>query len=134
MIFKSSRSQMFYKIGILKHLAKFTWKHLRPVTLLIETPAQMSSREFCENLKTSFFKEHLWTTPSGFYRNQVFSIFGNLLSNLLIVMNIMSNGKTIHCETNENALKHLLKLTEKHLYMSVSFKILKFQSPIWIIQ
>ena len=34
MIFKSSRSKMFYKIGVLKKSAKFRWKHLRPVTLL----------------------------------------------------------------------------------------------------
>ena len=34
MIFKISRSEMFYKISVLKNFAKFTWKHVRPVTLL----------------------------------------------------------------------------------------------------
>ena len=31
------------------------------------------------------------------------------------------NWKTILCETNEGALKHLLKLTGKHLYRSLFF-------------
>ena len=34
LIFKSSRSQMFYKISVLKKFANFAWKQLRPVTLL----------------------------------------------------------------------------------------------------
>ena len=34
MIFKSSRSQMFYKIVILKNFAEFSWKRLRAQTVL----------------------------------------------------------------------------------------------------
>ena len=34
-IFKSSDWQMFYKKDALKNFAKFTWKNLRPVTLLL---------------------------------------------------------------------------------------------------
>ena len=34
MVFRSSHSSMFYKIGVLKNYAEFTWKHLRSVTLI----------------------------------------------------------------------------------------------------
>ena len=32
-IFKSTRSQMFYKLVVLENFGKFLWKHLRPVTV-----------------------------------------------------------------------------------------------------
>ena len=32
-IFKSSGSQMFYKIAVVINFTKFIWKHLRPVNL-----------------------------------------------------------------------------------------------------
>ena len=34
MVFRSSYSSMFYKIGVLKNYAQFTWKHRRSVTLI----------------------------------------------------------------------------------------------------
>ena len=68
---RSNRSQMFFKIGVLKNLANFTGKHLcwnlfliklqalSPVTLLKGTPAHVFSCEICEMFKNIFFIEHL---------------------------------------------------------------------------
>ena len=68
---RSSRPEVFYKKGVLKNFAKFTGKHqcqsLFLIKLLAEacnlikkkTLAQVFSYEFCENLKNTFFIEHL---------------------------------------------------------------------------
>ena len=39
MVFKSSRSQMFYKTDALKNFAKLTCKHLRPGAMLKIDPS-----------------------------------------------------------------------------------------------
>ena len=69
---RSSRSQMFFKIGVLKILGIFTRKRLcwslfliklqtlRPATLLKETPTRLLSCEICQIFKNTFFTEHLW--------------------------------------------------------------------------
>ena len=55
-IFRSSRSQMFFKKGILKNLAIFTGKHLCwSLPLIKKTPSQVFPREYCEIFKNSFF-------------------------------------------------------------------------------
>ena len=46
--YRSSRSQVFFKIGALKK----------------ETLAKVFSYEFCEISKNTYFTEHLWTTAS----------------------------------------------------------------------
>ena len=51
---------MFYKIGVLKNFAEFTWKQLRSVTLIKKTPVQVLSCEFCE-----IFKNPFWENTSG---------------------------------------------------------------------
>ena len=51
---------MFYKIGVLKNFAEFTWKQLRSVTLIKKTPVQVLSCEFCE-----IFKNPFWQNTSG---------------------------------------------------------------------
>ena len=51
---------MFYKIGVLKNFAEFTWKQLRSVTLIKKTPVQVLSCEFCE-----IFKNPFWQSNSG---------------------------------------------------------------------
>ena len=68
---KSSRSQMFFKIGVLKKFAIFTGKHLcwclfliklqvwRPETLLTKDSNTGFSCEYCEIFKNSF----LYRTP-----------------------------------------------------------------------
>ena len=64
---RSSRWQMFFRIGVLKNFAIFTGKRLycscfviklqafRSRTLLKETPRQVFSYEYCEVFKNSFF-------------------------------------------------------------------------------
>ena len=64
---KSSLSQMFSKIGILKNLANFIGKHQcwsiflmkfqawRPATLIKETPTRVFSCEICEIFKNTAF-------------------------------------------------------------------------------
>ena len=65
--FRSSRSHIFFEIGVLKNFAKLTGK--RPATLLKETLTQVFSCEYCEIFKNSF----LYNTSSGC----VFVIFEN---------------------------------------------------------
>ena len=94
---------MFYKIGVLKNFAEFTWKQLRSVTLIKKTPVQVLSCEFCEIFKNPFRQNTSGRTASGIFsftqlffatqwtnRNQVFSIFEHVLSRLSNVMNIMN--------------------------------------------
>ena len=45
---------MFCKKGVLRNFAKFTGKHLRPVTFKKGTPTQVFSCEFCEISKSTF--------------------------------------------------------------------------------
>ena len=93
---------MFYKIGVLKNFAEFTWKQLRSVTLIKKTPVQVLSCEFCEIFKNPFWQNTSGRTASGIFsftqlffatqwtnRNQVFSIFEHVLSRISNVMNIM---------------------------------------------
>ena len=64
--FRSIRSQMFFKMGLLNDFAKFIGKHLcqRPATLFKK---RLCHRYFPVNfakfLRTSFFTEHLWWPP-----------------------------------------------------------------------
>ena len=76
-IIRSSRSQMFLKIGVLKNFVIFTGKHLcwilfliklqafRLVTLLKRDPTQVLSYEYCEIFKSTYFQEHLRATASN---------------------------------------------------------------------
>ena len=102
MVLKSSSSSLlFYKAGVPKNFAEFTWKQLRSVTLIKKTPVQMLSCEFCKIFKSPFLTEHLRTTASGFFPfpqlffstqwtniNQAFSIFEHALSRLSNMMHI----------------------------------------------
>ena len=66
-IIRSSRSQMFFRIGVLKNFAIFTGKHLcrslfliklqcwRPATLLKRDSTQVFSCEYCKIFKNTFF-------------------------------------------------------------------------------
>ena len=51
---KSNRSQMFFKIGVLKNFAKFTGKHLCWSWFLIKLHVNI-----VKFLRTAFFLEHL---------------------------------------------------------------------------
>ena len=64
-IFKSNSLQMFYKLDVLKHFAKFLWKHLRPVTV----KERFQRKCFLENFAKFYeliFCKHLWTTAFEF--------------------------------------------------------------------
>ena len=52
--FRSSRSQMFFEIGVFKNFAIFTGNHL--CWSLLEVPAQAFSCEYCEIFKNSFYQ------------------------------------------------------------------------------
>ena len=68
---------MFYQKGVLRNFAKFAGKHLcqslffnkvpvlRPATTKEEALTQVSSYEFCEISKKTYFTEHLWATASN---------------------------------------------------------------------
>ena len=76
---RSSRPQVFYKVGVLKNFAKFTGNHHRwslfnevverrrqaYYFIKKETPRQVG---ICKILKNTFFIEQLVTTTSGYIR------------------------------------------------------------------
>ena len=73
--FKSNRSQMFFKIGVLKNFAIFTGKRLRWITFnkvagledcnfITKRLQQVFSSEYCEIFKNTYFEEHLRTAAS----------------------------------------------------------------------
>ena len=63
---KSSHSQLFFKIGVLRHLAIFRGKHLCCNLLLInETPRQVFSCEYCEVFKSSSLYRTALVAASG---------------------------------------------------------------------
>ena len=76
---RSSRSQMFFKIGVLKNFTVLTGKRLcwslfliklqawKLATLLKKTPIQMFSCEYYEVLRIVFFIEHLYNTSESEY-------------------------------------------------------------------
>ena len=60
--FRSSRSQMFYEIGVFENFGKFTgkqlcWNHI--LKTFKETPSQVLSSYFCEIFKNTYF----WIAP-----------------------------------------------------------------------
>ena len=58
---RSSRLEVFCKKGVLRNFAKFTGKHLcQSPFIKKEALVQVFSCEFCEILRTRFFKKHLW--------------------------------------------------------------------------
>ena len=66
----SKRSEVFYKIGILKKSATFLgkqqcWSHFLRKSLEIEGPAQVFCWEYSETLKNIFFTEHLRSDRVG---------------------------------------------------------------------
>ena len=92
--FRSSRSEVFCK-GVLKHLPKFTGKHLcqslffievaglRPPTLLKkETLTQVFFCKICEILKNTFFDRTPPVAASGVYSNLYINRLYIVLSNI----------------------------------------------------
>ena len=62
----SSHLQLFFKMGVLKHLAIFTGKHLRWNLLLInEASTQVFSCEYCDIFKSSFLYRTTLVAASG---------------------------------------------------------------------
>ena len=73
---RSSRLEVICRKSALKNFTKFTGKQLcwglffdkvagrKPPTLFKKTPTQLSSSEFCEIFKNTFFTEHLPATAS----------------------------------------------------------------------
>ena len=62
--YRSSRLQLFFRIGALKNFANFTGKNQYRSLFLLrlkkETPIQVHSCEICEYFKNTVFTEHLW--------------------------------------------------------------------------
>ena len=56
---KSSRLQMFFKIGVIKNLAMFTGKQLLELVFNKVADLQVFSCEYCKIAKSSFFMQHL---------------------------------------------------------------------------
>ena len=72
LVFRSNLSKTFFKIGVLKNLAKFRGKYMcwspfliklqASANLLQETPVQVFSSKFYKLFKKNVFAEHLRTT------------------------------------------------------------------------
>ena len=93
-IFRSSRSQMFFKIDVLKNFASFTGKHrcysLSLIKLQVFRPATLLKRDsntgafsvkFVNFLRTPFFAEHLQWLFLGFLQQNslIFSVIRIIL-------------------------------------------------------
>ena len=60
---RSSPSQVFYKINVLKEFAKFTGKHLCcSLVLIVILQHRCFFCEFCKMFKNTFFTGHLLVT------------------------------------------------------------------------
>ena len=59
-ICRNSRSQMFFKIGVLKNFAIFTGKYLCWILFSIKFGGLAFSCEYCVILRTAFLIEQLW--------------------------------------------------------------------------
>ena len=79
LICRSSRPQVFYKVGDLKYFTKFTGKHQRrslfsevvgrrPQAYYFIKKQTLAQVEICKILKNTFFIEQLRTTASGYIR------------------------------------------------------------------
>ena len=107
MIFKSSCSQIFYKIAALKNFTKFKWKHLRPVAKSVKKRLQHRCFpvNFVKFLKTPFLQNtsgqlllnfFIYFTvslpPSELIENRLFPFLNMFYykSHLSNVMNIMN--------------------------------------------
>ena len=68
--YRSSRCQMFFKIGVPKNFVTFTGKHLCWSLFLIKLqafrliPIRVFSCEYCEIFKNTYFEEYLPTAAS----------------------------------------------------------------------
>ena len=94
---RSSRLQMFFKLGALKNCANFTGKHLCWSLFLIkfltnfikDTPTQVFSCEIWKIFQNSFSTEHLlWLflskeTPIQVFACEICEIFKNIFFNRL---------------------------------------------------
>ena len=65
--YKSSRSQMFFKISVLKNFANFTGKHRLGAWIFIKNgaPAQMFPYKICEISNDTFFYRTALAAASG---------------------------------------------------------------------
>ena len=120
MIFKSSRLQMFFTVGVLKSLAKKRLQHrCFPVnfTKFIRTPFLQNTTG---RLLLEFFL--LWTVclPSELIETRFFLFLNILYTNLEREMNII-NFTVSNCKLgNKQRFSQIfIKLTRKHLYRSL---------------
>ena len=58
-VFRSSCSQLFFKIDVQKFFATFTGKHLC-WSLFLKNPTQVFTEIVCEIFRNRFFIEHFW--------------------------------------------------------------------------
>ena len=96
-IFRSSRSQMFIKIGILKSFPNFREKHLCwslrlkacKFILKVFSWKRVLSCEVCEIFKNTFFTEHLRWLLLHFRRVLLYFFFKNVIKQLLLFRNLV---------------------------------------------
>ena len=69
MVFKSRCSTKIYKIGFLKKMADFTWKHLRSITLRERHSSGDVFLWVLRKFWEPFVAEHLGTTASEFFHS-----------------------------------------------------------------
>ena len=78
----------------------FKQKSLKPATLSKLALAQVSSYEFCENSKNTFFTGHLWTTASETMlkgeKVQKYSVWNSMKNSLLLLVSLRMNENSKH--------------------------------------
>ena len=94
LIFKSSHSQMIFTIGVLKHFAIFTRKHLCWSYFLIKSLKRDSNidvfLEYCKIFKNPYFEELLRTAASVLLIIKLVIVLGICL--LFLMKNIMRDS------------------------------------------
>ena len=91
--FKSNRSQIFYKIGVIKNFSKLTLNHLRPVCNSVK-----KCRCFPVNLRkfliTPFLQNTIWRLLSGFFHSFYFFFPPSELveTRFFIFLNMLNHG------------------------------------------
>ena len=67
-LIRSSRSQMFFKLGVLENFTTYNF-------IKKETLAHVLSCEFCEIFKNTFLTEHLWIAASDLCRETYHGLY-----------------------------------------------------------
>ena len=113
--FRSSRSQIFFKIGVLKNFS-YSQENTCVGTILLKwDPTQVFSYEYWKNFKSSFFIEHLQSLILDIYLIFYYLFFLTFSSSLFffLLCSLISNSYRMTCAFILIFLDHDYSKTKK---------------------